>query len=289
MNLLNKCSVILLASCGIMLSACDTDNEGTLYTPANAGVSLDISAISMLLPIEQAGTDVNVRVIRANKKGAYTFKYAVEISDETIFSDVTNGQVAFADNEGTANIQIKGENLQIGKEYTIVVKADTITGKADLSAFSPVLETKVTVMRDYTWENAGTVSLTSALVGGPADIAIEKAKEYDGNLYRLVSPFNVLDPEETTKGYHIQFILDANYDALSIPTKFQDTGLYASGMGEFYLGWFSDGSYGSSFTNENKVYIIKGVYAYDEGGTMSLYDYATETFEWTKGYPKVVE
>ena len=41
-----------------------------------------------------------------------------------------------------------------------------------------------------------------------------------------------------------------------------------------------------SFTNEGNVYTMKGAWAYtDAAGNASLYDYATELFQWVEGWP----
>ena len=142
----------------------------------------------------------------------------------------------------------------------------------------------ITVTNDYTWLDAGMVSFNSDWAGATKDIKIERAKEGNG-LYRILSPYNVLEPAYCPKpGYHLQFTLDANYNAVAFSPTTQNIGETSSTGGWWWL--YCNPAQGNTFTNVGNVYTIDGYWASsDTAGKLSLKSYATEIFTWTKDYP----
>ncbi|MDD2286521.1 MAG: hypothetical protein PHQ11_14120 [Paludibacter sp.] len=143
----------------------------------------------------------------------------------------------------------------------------------------------ISVSRDYTWESAGVVSMTSSWAGAIEDVEIQAAKESPG-LYRLVSPYNVLEPDYCPEpGYHLQFVLDpVTYNAVSVPNR-QLIGETYDDEGVTYDIEFFHADFGDTFTNEGNVYTIKGSFFFVTPGGAGVFDQMDEVFEWKEGYP----
>lgn len=142
----------------------------------------------------------------------------------------------------------------------------------------------ISVKRDYTWLDAGAVNFISAWAGTSAEVKMQKAKEGNG-LYRLLDVYNILEPDYAPKkGYHLQITLDENYNAVSLPVRFNDIGETSSTGGWWFLYW-NPAQYGKFYNVGNK-YTIEGAWASsDAAGTVTLRSLAKEEFIWTKGYP----
>ncbi len=187
--------------------------------------------------------------------------------------------LSFAAGEKTKKINVSF-NLAIteSRQLTIIIPKEQsyLYGNDSLT---------ITVKNDYTWLDAGIVSFNSDWAGTTKDIKIEKAKEGNG-LYRILSPYYVLEPAYCPKpGYHLEFYLDANYNAASLPTK-QNIGETSSTGGWWWL--YYDHAQGNTFKNVGNEYTIKGFWASsDATGKLTLKYYATEIFTWTTGYPGI--
>jgi hypothetical protein len=142
----------------------------------------------------------------------------------------------------------------------------------------------ITVLNDYTWVDAGAVDFTSDWAGGTAEVKIQKAKEGNG-LYRLLDVYNVLEPAYAPKkGYHIQIMLDANYNAVSIPESLTNIGETSSTGGWWFLNW-NPATYGK-FYNSGNEYTIEGAWASsDAAGAVTIKYLAKESFVWSTDYP----
>lgn len=132
-------------------------------------------------------------------------------------------------------------------------------------------EQTFSVTRDYTWEDAGTAMYNDpTFTGQTFDVAIQSAKEQPG-LYRLV---NLLE-----EGYHLQFELDENYNAVSLlPVG----ALYTIATGYDML--YDPASYGSGycfFTNEGSNFSLGYLFT-DDGSSLYV---GTGSFEWIEDYP----
>lgn len=138
----------------------------------------------------------------------------------------------------------------------------------------------ITVTRDYTWLDMGTVSFTSSWAGATADLSIQKTKET--NIYRILSPYYHLEPDYCPEpGYHLYFTLDDNYNAVSF-YKLQEIGETSSTGATIYMYGFN----GNSFTNVGNTYTVVATYVYiNASGSYSGWGGITESFVWTEGYP----
>lgn len=149
---------------------------------------------------------------------------------------------------------------------------------------------EIEVVVDYTWLSAGKALVTSGWEASSSSVEIQKAKEYSNEagdmLYRLVSPYYFIAPSYCTiEGLHLNFYLDKDYNAKSLPmgyNRLEDTGygIY------WYPEWLAS-NYGiiESFTNVENVYYLTACWATDGG---SLYNPTTEIIEWIDGYPGTI-
>jgi hypothetical protein len=133
----------------------------------------------------------------------------------------------------------------------------------------------------------GSVIYASQWEGAQAEVAIEQAKEYTdaaGNLlFRLVSPYYYVSPTYcTVKGLHLQFLLDKDYNAVSLPAE---GFVEMENTGYNWMYWvpsqYPDYCF---FINEGNIYALGTLWT--EGA--SLYGPVVEQWMWDNGYPGAV-
>lgn len=186
-----------------LLTACDTDNKGSEYTPTAEEVGFLTPKVTSELPADQ---DVlGVLVTRSDKKGELTVSFSA--TDPSGLLTVP-GNVTFKDGEATAEIQISGiKKLQIGPKYNVTLAL----GTENISA-GGVKETNVILNRAYTFESIGTGKFTSEFFEDNWSQDVLKAKE--GNVYKL--------PDCYVEGYAIAFTLNDAGEVIEFET--QETG-----------------------------------------------------------------
>jgi len=276
MKTLKNIFFVSIAMLALLFSSCD-DNE-TVRDPSPRETTGPQAFFSKVNPASYAfipsdNPIFNVLVGRKNTKGQAVVKYAITDNDKVF---VLADSVIFKDGVALDTIKVDFSKMAIGTTSTLSLKIDSLStsiyGDASI---------EISVNRDYKWLDAGVVSMTSGLLGATANVSVQHA---DGTyIYRLVSPYYVLDPTSNS-GYHIQFLLDNNYNAASLP-KFQNIGEEASSGGFYWLYWNAAKSY-CSFTNVGNAFTIKGAWGKGVSATtVALSSYATESFVWTKGYP----
>lgn len=142
----------------------------------------------------------------------------------------------------------------------------------------------VNVLVDFTWLPMGTVKFASEWEGAEAEVAIEQAKEYadaDGNmLFRLSSPYFYVSPTYcTVKGLHLQFLLDKDYNAVSLTAE---GFVEVENTGYNWMYWvpqqYPDYCF---FINQANVYALGTLWT--DGA--KLYGPVVEKWAWVDGYP----
>jgi len=270
--------VLIVCITMLFFSACNKEevvrDPSPLQTGVQAYFSRDNTTSYSFLPTDSP--IFNILIGRNNTKGNAVVKYTItdtnnvfNLADSTIFTD------------GTAidTIKVDFSKMPIGTTSTLSLKIDSLS-----SYFYGTRSIDITVLRDYKWVDAGIVSMTSGWAGGTADIAMQHAT--GTYIYRLMSPYYILEPTYCPNpGFHVQFLLDANYNAVSLPLA-QDIGEAATSTGgDWWLYWNAAKSY-CSFTNVGNTYTIKGALA---GGinasSLTLKYTTTESFVWKTGYP----
>lgn len=289
-------SLFLAAVAAVAFTSCSDEGYWEKYEMTETQYSFDQAKQSYSLTATDALPSVTVALSRSTNVGETTLP--LEISFNNSIMSVADSAVTFADGSYTAElvVNIDEANIVMGTSYTanITFALDSINFFEHNYSLSGNNTHTISVIKDYTWVSAGVVYMASNWAGGYANVPVETAKEYtDENgykLYRLNSPYYYLEPSYCPKpGAHLQFILDAQGNAVTIAPTFQAIGEASSTGGEWFFYYHPQADY-CSFTNEGNVYTMKGAWARtDAAGTASLYDYATELFQWVEGWPGAAE
>ena len=286
----------MTAVAAVAFTSCSDKGYWEPYEMEEAQYSFAQAKQSYSLAAADALSSVSVTVYRSNEGAEVTIPVDVVVNDPSVLV-VEDSTITFAAGSNTSEIEIlvNEANIVMGTTYTasFAFVVDSVNFTENSYSVSGNKTHTVSIVKDYTWVAAGKVYMASNWAGAYAYVQVENAKEYsaDGNkLYRLMSPYYYLEPSYCPKpGAHIQFILDADANAVKIAPTFQAIGEAASAGGEWYFYWHPNAAY-CSFTNEGNVYTMKGAWAYtDAAGNASLYDYATELFQWVEGWPGATE
>lgn len=212
-----------LLSLAMAFTACDTENEGTLYKSDNANVSWELKAVKTTTA--ESSITVPVTITRANKSGALTVHYAAEASEDGIFSDTANGTVNFNDGETMKTINVTASNLAKGETYEYAMTIDDAAfADADTTLANAVQKIVVTIVSDYTWEEVGSCTFYDMNFNdgseGVEGIPILQALE-NPTLYRIDKPYQRIytkdeDVEYFASTASITFSLDADGNAADI-------------------------------------------------------------------------
>lgn len=254
------------------------DNLGAVYAFPKPVQTMEFT------PADEIPAAISVMVTRTSAGPAVDVPVTFETTDETVFSGPA--VVSFAAGATSAEylIAVNAENVNPGSEKVEISLAEP----EDALLHPDVKNLKYTLnfTLDYTWVSAGTASCVSAWVGNngsPISVPVEEAKEFsaDGQrLFRLASPYYVMEPKYAEEGYNIQFLTTTAGEAIKLTPGWQPIGEESGGMW-FYIGT----GYGTcSFFSEGNVYTIDGVMAYTEGrdgAQLMLYDFETFMFQWT--------
>ena len=270
----------LVAGATLVVS-CNDEGYWDVYTPANGVTEYSFAQSAnsySYLPTDEIPSSYELKVYRSNANGEKALPIIVNYAGSTL---TVTDTVVFANGSNEATCTISVNEPAIGATESMILMIDTLaqvspSGNATLT---------FTFSLDYTWVPAGSCMMTSNWAGTDAKINIEKAQEYEGNLYRLVSPYYILEQDYCPNpGYHVQFELDENYEPLTLP-RFQNVGEPSSKGGWWTLYYSASAEY-CSFTREGTVYTINGAWAYGDASMgYNLYDYATESFDWNEGCP----
>lgn len=273
-----KFSILSLFAAMVALTSCSEDgywdgykDKGTVYSFAQDAVNCSYTPAT----IEESFTVV---VNRNTKNGADTLALVAEFDSNALSAP---SEIIFEDGSNTAEIVIAISDLAIAETVTGVLSFDE-----ELVSVAGAANCDIKVSLDYTWVSAGSCQVLSqwAQNSAPAIVPIEKASEGNG-LYRLNSLYYYLEPNYCPEeGYHVQFYLDENYNALGLD-QVTFIGEELQG-GEAVLYWSASGSYGCQFINSGNTYQINAVMAYTTAtGGLGLYNYETILFLWDQGYP----
>lgn len=274
----NKIILASMMAVGMLFAAC-TENapEYQVAEPETNAVQAYIySDTQTSVQIRELGGSFPV-VIGRNTTNAVSFEV---MHDDTLGLFVVEPEISFAEGQTVDTLWIQttytyGESypitLTIPEEYTTAYGPKTMT---------------LDVLVDYTWVPAGTVTFTSQWEGTSKEgIKIEQAKEYSdaaGNLlFRLNSPYYYIAPAYcTVPGLHIQFLLDKDYNAVTLNhpegfLAFEDTG--------YYLYWDVTGPYAAycQFISQGDLYVLIAPWSDGSG----LYGPYQEMWQWVEGYP----
>lgn len=275
----NKFILAGLMAVGMLLSACT--EEPPVYQPATpetnevqAYIYSDTKTSYQFVALEQS---FPVVIGRNQTEGEASFEL---VTNDTVGAFVVE-PVHFAAGEKSTTVNVT-VNLSYGESYGL-----TLMVPEELTTAYGAPQVSINVLVDFTWLPAGTVHYVSEWEGAEADVAIEQAKEYTdaaGNLlFRLVSPYYYVSPTYcTVQGLHLQFLLDKDYNAVSLPAE---GFVEVENTGYNWMYWvpsqYPDDCY---FINEGDIYTLGTLWT--EGA--SLYGPVKEEWTWEKGYPGAV-
>lgn len=285
-------SLFLTAVAAFAFASCSDKGYWEPYEAEEAQYSFAQPKQSYSLNATDSLSSVVVTLYRDTKSGEVTLPLDVVVSDTNVIV-IKDSTVTFAAGSDIAELEvvINEANIVMGTTYSaeIAFVVDSINFTEANYAISGNKSHSISIVKDYTWVSAGKVVMLSNWAGAKAEVPVENAKEYSVagyKLYRLNSPYYYLEPSYCPKkGAHLQFILDDEANAVTISPVFQAIGEAASAGGEWFFYFHPQAPY-CSFSNEGNVYTMKGAWAYtDAAGNASLYDYATELFQWVEGWP----
>lgn len=202
---MNKILMGLAIIAGGLLTSCDTDNEGTIYTTSAQNISFENAEPSTFVT-KSTTASVPVAIVRSNTASEYTVHYTFSTEDGAVLTDKNGGTATFAAGEWSTTISIDAAGMEPGTTYTCILTlsdedvatADTIVG-GSINA-----TTTVTVMCDYDWEELGMGVYSSELFEESWDQPVLRAK--GTNVYKL--------PDCLYEGYDIQFELSDDGNSL---------------------------------------------------------------------------
>ena len=220
-NILSSMAVCLTMALTI-LTGCDTDAEGVVYTSDTEGFSFASAQTNVEATTEDQGV-IKVPVYRNRSNGASSVSLTVVMDEETasIFT-LPSSEIAFTDGENVAYAELNYgslDNLGPTASYTITLSIPE--GNSSISADSNI---EVIVRRKLTWESIGTGEYISQLFEQSWPQPVEKAQE--GNVYRL--------PDCIIEGYPIIFTLSDDGQEL-VGWDIQATGYEHSTYGMVYF------------------------------------------------------
>lgn len=275
----NKFILAGLMAVGMLLSACT--EEPPVYQPAEleanevqAYIYSDTKTSYQFVALEQS---FPVVIGRNQTEGEASFEL---VTNDTVGAFVVE-PVHFAAGEKSTTVNVT-VNLTYGESYGL-----TLMIPEELATAYGAPQVSINVLVDFTWLPMGSVLYASQWEGAQAEVAIEQAKEYTdaaGNLlFRLVSPYYYVSPTYcTVKGLHLQFLLDKDYNAVSLPAE---GFVEMENTGYNWMYWvpsqYPDYCF---FINEGNIYALGTLWT--EGA--SLYGPVVEQWMWDNGYPGAV-
>ena len=275
----NKFILAGLMAVGMLLSACT--EEPPVYQPAEleanevqAYIYSDTKTSYQFVALEQS---FPVVIGRNQTEGEASFEL---VTNDTVGAFVVE-PVHFAAGEKSTTVNVT-VNLSYGESYGL-----TLMIPEELATAYGAPQVSINVLVDFTWLPMGSVLYASQWEGAQAEVAIEQAKEYTdaaGNLlFRLVSPYYYVSPTYcTVKGLHLQFLLDKDYNAVSLPAE---GFVEMENTGYNWMYWvpsqYPDYCF---FINEGNIYALGTLWT--EGA--SLYGPVVEQWMWDNGYPGAV-
>lgn len=274
-----------LAVTAALATGCSDEAQWDAFPQESAYSFAQASNNYSYVPTDEIPSSFEVKVYRSNTNGQVVLPLVVDYSGNVLS---TGDSVVFENGNNEATCVIEVENPVVGQTETMTIAIDT-TAQAYVTSPTGNMSLSFNFTLDYTWVAAGSCLFTSGWAGTEATLEIQKASEYAGNLYRIMSPYYVLEPDYCPNpGYHLQFELDENYEPLTMP-KFQNIGEESNGGG-YWTFYYNAAAEYCAFLREGTVFYLYGAWAYGDASLgYNLYDYAAEKFDWNDGYPGTVE
>ncbi len=292
-----KTKYISIACAALLLAGCGNDFPTRDESPASEGFFIyETTHTIVTYTPDDVATD-SILIGRTSYLEAADLTLNIEVSDEGTISLPTTLHFAAGQQFDTVAVDITA--LPIGSTATLSLSIP----KENATYYGRNAIT-ISYTKDYNWESRGTVHFVSGFWNEEGDVEIEKAVEATDSLFRLVSPYFVIDSGEETEegsgektgdgysvlsGQHIKFILDADYNVVSLNGEQSDgafaysnfTGIVYGSYGDIYLYYTSEEPADCTFSNSGNVFSLS-TYFIVEAGNFGAY---TEQWTWTEGCP----
>ena len=285
-------SIALLGLAVFGLASCSEEPDFRAYDPAAETTEEQVTFAQAelsyrLVPTDEIPSQIPVLVRRANAADSVKVKLNATSSDASIIN-CTADSVEFEAGSlvDTLWVDFDADNYVIGTEYTLGLKLAVDSGVSAVSA-AGLDSTSVSLYVDYTWVSAGSCqfSLVKPVQTEAVTVNILAAKESNGTIYRLVSPFANLVSEGFTfdNNENLLFELDEDYNLVAfepfdhvVATDDEDGTEY-----RFYHNP-EDPDYGQycSVSNSGNVFTCNSVAYYGSKAYLGAF-----TFTWDNGYP----
>jgi len=198
-----------------LVTSCNTDNIGGVYTPTAQNISF-VSDEAVNTLTSESDIEVTIGLLRNITKGEYTAHYTLTSEQEGVFTDLNGGTVTFADGSAKAYVTLKLNGMEKGNEYKATLTlSDADIETADENIGKPTVITSVIVMCDYDWVPAGTCTFYDNTIDESTltaeGVSVENA--LGTNLYRLVDAYKSI-PDAGLLDSGISFTLndDGTFD-----------------------------------------------------------------------------
>ena len=178
-------SLVMVAG---LLTSCNQDNIGGVYTPTGQNVSFEVEEPAQILASSSSVDNIAIRVIRSLSEGSYTAHYTISGNEDGIFVDKNGGQITFEDGQTVAVVNLSAQNMEGGEEYEISLNlSDADVATADKVLDNANAKTVISVKCDYVWGEKAMGYEQSQFFGQEWDQPIQKAQGF--NVYKVLSPF----------------------------------------------------------------------------------------------------
>ena len=262
-----------------LVTSCNTDNIGGVYTPTAQNISF-VSDEAVNTLTSESEIEVTVSLLRNITKGEYTAHYTLTSEQEGVFTDLNGGTVTFADGSAKAYVTLKLNGMEKGNEYKATLTlSDADIETADENIGKPTVITNVTVMCDYEWVPAGTCTFYDNTIDESTltaeGVSVENA--LGTNLYRLVDAYKSI-PDAGLLDSGLSFTLnddgsfDIVRDAAGVITKLSLNGSV------FPIVWIDQ--YAPTYCNtivEGNIYTTNALLVVGEDFYLASF-----SFEWDK-------
>ncbi len=295
-----KTKYISIAFAALALASCGNDFPTRDESPASEGFFIYETTHTIVTYTPDDAAVDSILIGRTSSLEAADLTLTVEVPEDGTITLPTT--LHFAAGQQFDTVAIDASALPIGSSASISISIP----KEDATYYGRNAIT-ISYTKDYNWESRGTVHFVSGFWNEEGDVEIEKAVEATDSLFRLVNPYFEIDPAEETEegsgekagdgysilsGQHLKFILDADYNVVSLDGAESDgafvysnfTGLVDGSYGDIYLYWTSEEAADCTFSNSGNVFSLSTYFIVD-AGNFGAY---TEQWTWTEGCPEAL-
>ena len=170
MKYINRISVLLSFLTVLLFSACNTDQEGPLYTEGEGqGVTFISKSLDGVV-VSPAEPTFTIDLLRSNTTSAYSGEIIISaVLNKMPFEGCTVTGFNFAAGENKTTITVDVTPLQISQVITVTLA--------------------LSVIKDYNWQELGEGTFTdNYFFGGTNKVKVFKAEGFDR--YRVVGPYD---------------------------------------------------------------------------------------------------